>query len=156
MDVPTISIAVGLIVSLLFTEAFGLAAGGMIVPGYFALWLDRPACIALTLVAALLTFAVVKLVSQAAIVYGRRRIALMLITGFVIGAGMRALAMYCPGQCDSLSNGQEWLSVIGFIIPGLIALWIDRQGLVETFAPLVTLSVAVRLVLIVIGMEVIA
>ena len=34
MDTLTISIAVGLIVSLLFTERFGLSSGGMIVPGY--------------------------------------------------------------------------------------------------------------------------
>ncbi len=42
MDTQTIAIALGLIVSLLFTEAFGLSAGGMIVPGYFALSLNQP------------------------------------------------------------------------------------------------------------------
>ena len=49
MDHATVSIAIGLIVSLLFTEWFGLSGGGMIVPGYLALYIDRPGSILLTL-----------------------------------------------------------------------------------------------------------
>ena len=48
LDPVSSSIAVGLVVSLLFAELFGLAAGGMVVPGYLALSLDRPADIAFT------------------------------------------------------------------------------------------------------------
>ena len=44
--------------------------------------------------------------------------------------------------------GGQW-DVIGYIIPGLIALSMDRQGLIETVATLITVSVAIRLVLIV-------
>ena len=44
--------------------------------------------------------------------------------------------------------GGQW-DVVGYIIPGLIALSIDRQGLIETVATLITVSVAVRLVLII-------
>jgi len=153
MDVQVIAIGVGLIVSLVFTEAFGLAAGGMIVPGYFALSLNRPGCIVLTLLAALVTFAIVRGVSHVALVYGRRRIALMLITGFVVGAALRAAAACLQGPEAEAAHAQAWLTVVGFIIPGLIALWIDRQGLVETLAPLMTLSVGVRLVLVALAME---
>ena len=39
-------------------------------------------------------------------------------------------------------------SVIGFIIPGLIALWMDRQGVMQTFGSLIIVSVIVRLTLI--------
>ena len=42
MDATTISLAVGLLVSLAITEVFGLTAGGMIVPGYFALSVHQP------------------------------------------------------------------------------------------------------------------
>nr|NIP87215.1 hypothetical protein [Planctomycetales bacterium] len=45
-------------------------------------------------------------------------------------------------------------AVIGYIIPGLIAIWIDRQGLVETLCALITASVVIRLILIMIyGVE---
>ena len=45
MDTLTVSIAVGLIVSLLFTEMFGLSAGGMIVPGYLAIYYGWPSLV---------------------------------------------------------------------------------------------------------------
>jgi poly-gamma-glutamate biosynthesis protein PgsC/CapC len=154
MDIQTFSIAVGLIASLIFTEVFGLAAGGMIVPGYFALSLHKPACIALTLAAALATFAIVRLLSQATLIYGRRRITMMLVCGFVVGAALKSLTAWLQGPLPAADASAATMTVIGFIIPGLIALWIDRQGLVETVAPLVTLSVAVRLVLVVLGLEV--
>ncbi len=41
------------------------------------------------------------------------------------------------------------LGVIGYIIPGLIALWFNRQGVLQTLAALIITSVLVRLVLIV-------
>ena len=52
MDVETVSIALGLMVTALFTEFFGLAAGGMVVPGYLAMSLHKPLDILATLTAA--------------------------------------------------------------------------------------------------------
>ena len=67
MDTFTVSIAIGLIVSLLFTEFYGLSSGGMIVPGYLALHLHQPVSVALTLLAAVLTFCAVRLLARVAI-----------------------------------------------------------------------------------------
>jgi len=47
------SIGIGLILTLIITEAFGLAAGGLVVPGYMALSLLQPWSFALTLLIAL-------------------------------------------------------------------------------------------------------
>ena len=41
IDFLPLSIGIGLAVSLLFSEIFGLAAGGMIVPGYIGLYLNH-------------------------------------------------------------------------------------------------------------------
>lgn len=157
MDVQTLSIGVGLIVSLMLTELFGLATGGMIVPGYIALSLDKPLDVVATLGVALATYGMVALVSKVAFVYGRRRIVLMVLVSFVIGSLVRATAAYAAaGLAATATTGspQATLQVIGYIIPGLIALWVDRQGLVETLAPLVTSAVVVRLVLVLLGMEI--
>ena len=153
MDTLTVSIAIGLIVSLLFTEAYGLSAGGMIVPGYLALSLHHPLSILITLLVALATFAIVRGLSQVTILYGRRRIVMMILVGFLLGALARMLPTW-TGLAGSSHTLPACFAVIGFILPGLIALWIDRQGLVETFAPLLTSSVVVRLVLVLVGMEV--
>ena len=78
----------------------------------------------------------------------------LILVGFLIGSAIRGLPLLVVGSlCD-----QGWINdcfcVIGFIIPGLIALWMDRQGWVETLSPLLTSSVVVRLVLILMGMEI--
>jgi hypothetical protein len=59
MELLTLSVGIGLAVSLLFTEMFGIASGGMIVPGYIALSLTRPWDVVLTLGAGFVTFAIV-------------------------------------------------------------------------------------------------
>lgn len=148
MDGITIALAVGLLVSLAVTEIFGMAAGGMIVPGYFALSVHRPLDLIVTLLVAAATFGVIRLLCQYMIVYGRRRIVLALLFGFLIGAAVRFFAIGFGGEQVSACG-----CVIGFIIPGLIALWFDRQGVTGTIGSLATSTVMVRLVLIVIGME---
>ncbi len=153
-DILTVAIGIGLAVSLLFSELFGLAAGGMVVPGYFALFLNKPFDVVLTLLTAIATYLIVHLVSTFVIVYGRRRTVLMILTGYIL----RSLVMMIPfsslSTIELLAVGDPSFSVIGFIIPGLIAIWIDRQGLPETISALLAASVAIRLVLILIfGIE---
>jgi len=148
MELLPLSIGIGLVVSLLFSEIFGLAAGGMVVPGYIALFLTRPAPVALTLLAGFATFAIVRALSSVMIIYGRRRTVLMILVGYVLGAVVRYAGEAFGAPMD-LTREQEHL-VIGYIIPGLIGLWLDRQGVVETFGALITASVIVRLLLILI------
>ena len=157
MDPVSVAIGLGLAVTLLFSEIFGLAAGGMVVPGYVALCLNNPLCVVMTFVAAWLTYFSVHLISRKVILYGRRRIVLMILVGFLIGAAIRvlplgdALAWACFAGPAAAS-----IAVIGFIIPGLIAIWIDRQGLVETVSVLMVTSIVVRLVLILFQVEAVA
>jgi len=109
----------------------------MIVPGYMALYLTRPLDLGLTIGVAFATFAAVRALSLFAIVYGRRRTALMILFGYILGMMVRRL----PGL-----EGVDY-DVIGFIIPGLIALWMDRQGVMQTMASLIIVSVVARLIL---------
>lgn len=155
MDPQTTAIGVGLIASLLFTEWFGLAAGGMIVPGYFALQFHRPADIALTLAVAAATYFIVRGVARFAIVYGRRRIVLMILTGFVLKCLVQwALTGGGAALGSAATDADSFVQVVGCIIPGLIALWFDRQGVVQTAGTVLTTSAVVRLCLVALGMEV--
>lgn len=156
LDPVSSSIAIGLVVSLVFTELFGLAAGGMVVPGYLALSFGRPADILLTLFAAGMTFAIVRCISSVTIVYGRRRIVFMLLFGFIVGAAIRATPAWASTEMLPEQTGCFDASIIGYIIPGLIALWFDRQGVMQTCSALTITSVVVRLTLVLLGMEVMA
>ena len=157
MDPLTVAIGVGLAVSLFFSELFGLAAGGMVVPGYFALFLNQPLSVALTLAAALLTYWLVYALSMVVIIYGKRRTVMMILVGFLVGLVLSRIPIGTVQSLETLEEMYQFqpteLRVIGFIIPGLLAIWIDRQGLVETVSILLTAAVVVRLTLIVLGVE---
>ncbi|MEB2312720.1 MAG: poly-gamma-glutamate biosynthesis protein PgsC [Sorangiineae bacterium] len=137
-----LAIGIGLAVSLLLTELFGIAAGGMIVPGYIALSLTRPLDVLLTVGAGFVTFLIVHTLSSFVIVYGRRRTVLMILIGYLMG-------LFARWATSGVVVDGSALTVIGFIIPGLIAIWLDRQGVVETLAALLTASALVRLILVV-------
>jgi poly-gamma-glutamate biosynthesis protein PgsC/CapC len=140
----SLSIGIGLVVSLTFSEMLGLTAGGMVVPGYVALYLDRPIIIILTLLVSYLTYFIVHSLSAVMIIYGRRRTVLMILVGFAMGALLRSFGTL-PLPMTTID-----LSIIGYIIPGLIAIWIDRQGLIESLSALLIASVIVRIILILI------
>lgn len=147
IDLLCISIAIGLVVSLLFAETLGKAAGGLVVPGYLALSITRPLDIVLTLAAAAFTYGIVYFASSHLIVYGKRRTAAMILVGFAVGVAIRwGLAQVDPALA---ATGQSEYTVIGYIIPGLIAIWFDRQGVLDTCSTVVTAAVVVRLLLVV-------
>ena len=139
MDAQIFYIGIGLIVSLLYAEIFGVAPGGIIVPGYLALSIDDPVMVTLTLGISLLTFFAVRVLATVMIIYGRRRTVLMILIGFLLGSLVRA------GLGAGTPVGPFQIDVIGYIIPGLLAIWMDRQGLVVTGSSAITASVLTRL-----------
>lgn len=142
--IASISIGIGLVISLVFSEMLGLTAGGMVVPGYIALYLDRPLVIILTCLVSYLAYFIVHALSAVTIIYGRRRTVLMILVGFALGTLLRSF-----GSVE-LPMATVELTSIGYIIPGLIAIWIDRQGLVESLSTMIIASVIVRLILMLI------
>jgi poly-gamma-glutamate biosynthesis protein PgsC/CapC len=157
ISVLAFAIGLGLVVSLIFIELFSVAAGGLIVPGYVALYMARPLDVILTLLAAGATLLVVRSVSPVAIVYGRRRTVLILLIGFVVGALLRTALQVAVPEARMLAADPASvapfqaalfdLTVIGYIVPGLIAIWFDRQGVVVTCASLLIAATVVRLLL---------
>lgn len=139
-----LSIGIGLAVGLMFAELFGVAAGGMVVPGYVALYLGHPVDVLIMVASALFCFGIVKLLSPFVILYGRRRTAIMILVGYLVTMSLRFVF---PNLLGFL--GDEF-QIIGFIIPGLLAIWMDRQGVIETISTLTVVSVIIRLILILI------
>lgn len=161
LNLLAVSIGIGLLFTLLLAEAFGLAAGGLVVPGYVALTLMQPWSVAMTLIASLVTFTAVRSLSTVMVIYGRRKTALMILIGYLTGSlldlAIGGVFSYPTGQAAPGSEAQFAyfeLSVIGYIIPGLIAIWFDRQGVLKTLAGLIVCSVLVRLTLVLIMPEV--
>ncbi len=150
IEMLPVAIGFGLVISLLLSELLGVASAGMVVPGYLALYLTQPAQLLTTLAATLITYGAVRLLGSMVILYGRRRTAVAILLGYLFGAiGGWLGTLYLPG----IELGDS--AVIGYIIPGLIAIWMDRQGVLETLGALTVCSVTVRLLLLlVLGQEV--
>jgi len=135
------AIGIGIVASFAFYEIVGLSPGGIVVPGYIALFLDQPIRILITLLMALLTYFLVNMLSNYVILYGRRRFFSMVIIGFLLKWIIEELIIKIP------ISGIE-LRSIGYIIPGLIANEMRRQGILPTLYSLVIVSVIVRLILL--------
>ena len=100
---------VGLVVGMLFTELFGIASGGLVVPGYLALHMSEPAHIVMTVAMAFLSFAIVRLLSLFLIIYGRRRTALMILVGYMLGMLLREIVF----PMLKTSGAPEMVDVLG-------------------------------------------
>ena len=138
------AVGIGMFLSLIMTEMIGLAAGGIVVPGYIALVLHNPIQVISTILAGIITFFIVKVISLYVIIYGRRLLIASILVGYLIAYITRISPMIA---LDSLSLNIE---TVGFVIPGLIAYWIARQGIIPTLSAMIIVSSLVRLVVIII------
>ncbi len=137
------SVGVGILLSFIFTELTGLYTGGIIVPGYLAFFWETPLRILATIITALLTYFIVNILSNYVIMYSRRRFTACVIIGYLIGWYYRTLFIqYLPLTED--------IRVIGYIIPGLLANDMLRQGILSTIASLTIVSILVRLIMLLI------
>jgi len=135
------AIGIGVMVSFAFYEIVGFSPGGIVVPGYVALFLDQPIRILVTLLVALLTYFAVKILSNYIILYGRRRFLSMVLVSFLLKWLIEEMIIKMP------ISGIE-LRSIGYIIPGLIANEMRRQGIFPTIYSLAIVSILVRLILL--------
>lgn len=127
------TLLIGLILALLWAEITDISPGGIIVPGYFALYLDRPLRAAATLAAALLTLAIYRFLARHLILFGRRRFVLMVLVGAVLS---QVWLLVLP----RLFAAPVELRVIGWVIPGILASSLARQKVLPTLASLAAVA----------------
>lgn len=139
------AVGLGVILSLLFSELLGASAGGIVVPGYIAMYLHRPTLIIGTIAVSLATLILIKIISRFSLLYGKRRMVLSILIGFILGWATRNIIFVNVTIYDLKMQS------IGYIIPGLIANWMERQGIFRTIFTMVIAAVLVRLLLIVIS-----
>jgi len=128
------SFFLGLLLALLYAEITGLSPGGLIVPGYFALYLNQPWRPLSTVAVAFLTLLIVRFLSRYFIIFGRRRFVLLILTGACLG---QAWSLALP----HLLAEPVGLRVIGWVVPGLLASSFERQKILPSLASLIFVSV---------------
>lgn len=137
-----IAVGLGMFFNLILMELTGLAAGGIVVPGYVAMTIHRPVQVISTVLVGLITYVIVKVISRYMLLYGRRLLILCILIGYLIGYLTR---IFPPITIENISLD---LTTIGFVVPGLLAYWMHRQGLIETLSAMVVAAVLVRLIIV--------
>jgi poly-gamma-glutamate biosynthesis protein PgsC/CapC len=133
---------------MIFYEKQNLVPGGVIVPGYVALTLDRPYLLLSTFAVAIATLLVVKILSSYLVLFGRRKFSFMMLMSFAIAWMVQSLVALALSAYPAPSLGPTGIfQVIGFIIPGLVANSMERQGITKTMYALTAVSVITYVIL---------
>jgi len=108
------SIGLSIILSFLAGEFLGISAGGLVSPGYLAFFLDQPLRLLSTMALAAAIFLGVRLMQRFMILHGRRR--------FMATVLMSLAGTWILEQLFFYANAMNQdIRIIGYIIPGLIA-----------------------------------
>ena len=146
-----VSIGFGMVCSFFIAELLGVTAGGIIVPGYIAFYLDVPEKIFSTFFVSFLVFGILKIISKFVIVYGKRRFIICICLGFIIGTTLDSYLSIFFKSFQSMHGKVLYDQlVIGNIIPGLIANWFERQGVIRTISSILITACIVKLITVII------
>lgn len=128
-EVVRLVLALGIIVSTLVYERWRLTGGAAVVAGYLGLFIDRPLYIVTTVLLAVATYYLVQhVIARRMFLYGRRRLIIMVLTGLILQL-FTSLIAYLTSQDIIWLTG---LYGVGFVLPGLIAQDMERQGIAKT------------------------
>ena len=132
------TVALSVILSFLVTELTGLLTGGMVSAGYLAFYFSEPMRILSTYLLSALIALILRLSREFLILYGRRRFMLSILLSILfVYALEKAYFIMSPLSLD--------LRVIGYIIPGLIANDMEKQGIIRTSLALIIVTALVKL-----------
>ena len=139
------TVALSVILSFLVTELTGLLTGGMVSAGYLAFYFSEPMRILSTYLLSALIALILRLSREFLILYGRRRFMLSILLSILfVYALEKAYFIMSPLSLD--------LRVIGYIIPGLIANDMEKQGIIRTSLALIIVIALVKLLSILGGL----
>jgi poly-gamma-glutamate biosynthesis protein PgsC/CapC len=121
-----LALALGVLLSILAYERWRLTGGAAVVAGYLAMFVNRPLYIVTTILLSIVTYYLVQnLIARKIFLYGRRRLVMMVLIGMALQFLTGLIAYF--GSTDA-----PWLVGlygVGFVLPGLIAQDVERQGM---------------------------
>ena len=135
----TLSVVFGFIMS----ETLGILSGGLVSAGYLAFFVDQPLRIAATLGLSIIIALLVRMISRWLILFGRRRFVLTILLSL-------SAAWLFEKFSYRINLIPQDLRIIGYLIPGLIANDMVRQGIIKTLLSLLLSAAAIRLIMLII------
>lgn len=137
-------ILLGVMVSIIFYEITNITPGGIVVPGLLALYFNQIDRVIYTLIIAIITYFIVKLLSKYFVIFGKRRFVFMIIISVVLSL---ILDLILPTVSFELLS----FNIIGYTVAGIIANNIYKQGLVKTVPSLIIVCGIIGLIMLIVG-----
>ncbi len=134
------AIGLSVLIGFVMSEALGFLTGGLVSAGYLAFFFGQPLRVAATLALSSALALLVRLITRFVIIYGRRRFILTILLSLVISWLFESVTF-------QLSPVPEDIRLIGYLIPGLIANDMVRQGIVRTLSAVLLSAMLIRLIL---------
>lgn len=134
-------IILGIFISIIFYEITDISPGGIIVPGLMVLYINQVDRMIYTVVVAIITYFIVKLISRYLIVFGKRRFVVLISISIVVNLILQLLL-------KSFSINLLNISMIGYTIAGLIANDFFKQGVKRTLPALVIVISIIELLML--------
>lgn len=126
-------IVIGIFISLIYSEITGFSPSGLIVPGYIALNINNPIRIISTLIVALFTYIIIKLLKNFMIIYGKRQFALSIAISIIVNYLIVNISPF------------NMFNVIGNIISGIISNQWQKEGILIS---LISLAIVVCIIIV--------
>ena len=132
-----VATVLGLTLSLLFQEKFGINPGGLVVPGYIALSFKDPKGVIVIFIISLLTYMIVEFVlNKFLILYGRRRFVATIVVAVILKLIFEAIYPLTPFPTFEFRG-------IGIIVPALLSNCYARQGIKLTVVSTLVMTAVV-------------
>ncbi|MCG8563762.1 MAG: poly-gamma-glutamate biosynthesis protein PgsC/CapC, partial [Desulfobacterales bacterium] len=111
----------------------GWACGGMITPGFLAMYLGNPVQLMVLLGLGLAAWTILALVVRITGIYGRQRLGTAMLIALLLKIPLAGVGL----------DASLWL---GWVVPGLIGADMDKQGVIPTLAAVISTGVAAAMV----------
>ena len=134
----------GILVGIIFYELTDVSPGGIIVPGLMVMYINQVERMIYTVIISIATYYIVKLLSRYLVIFGRRRLVMMIIVSILLNAFLQLLL---NAVHISLLN----VSIIGYTISGIIANDIYKQGIKRTIPALTIVVCIIELLVIILN-----
>ncbi|MGB0389332.1 MAG: poly-gamma-glutamate biosynthesis protein PgsC/CapC [Ardenticatenaceae bacterium] len=147
-ELVRLSILVGVVISLLVYNRYGVTTGGTVVPGYLALFVLQPTQILSTLALATATYVLVhKQLRPRFMLWGRKLFESEILVALFLQILWIGVLIFLIPQTPEVTL----LYGIGFLLPGIIAHDMGRQGVSNTLLATVGCAVAVFSLVTIVG-----
>ena len=137
-------VILGIVISILFYEITNITPGGIVVPGLLAIYINQIDRIIYTVVIAIITYYIIKLLSKFFVIFGKRRLALAIFISI-------GLSLLLDLILHSISFDLLAVRIIGYSIAGIIANTMVRQGVVKTVPALAIVLGLVEVIAIIVN-----